>query len=89
MRNQRVGAFVRTALTFVVVGPLRLVANAFVATRDAVVAAMPPVQKEPATARARALKNDPEFASSTDLFSSGAAAPVSARTSSRASRKAA
>ena len=88
-RNQRVGAFVRTALTFVVMGPLRLVAKAFVATRDVVMAAMPPVQKEPATARARALKNDPEFASSTDLFSSGAAAPVSAKTSSRGSRKAA
>jgi hypothetical protein len=88
-RNQRVGAFVRTALTFVVMGPLRLVAKAYVATRNVVVAAMPPVQKEPATARARALKNDPEFTSLTDLFGSVAAAPVSAKTSSRASRKAA
>jgi len=88
-RNQRVGAFVRTALTFVVMRPLRLVAKALVATRDVAVAAMPPAQKEPAAARARVLKNDPEFASSTDLFSSGAATTAATKTSARTSRKAA
>ena len=87
-RNQRVGAFVRTVLTFVVMGPLRFVANAYVAIRDVAVASMPPAQKEPAAARARGLKNDPEFASSTDLFSSGAATPA-VKASARTSRKAA
>jgi hypothetical protein len=88
-RSQRVGAFVRLALTVTVLGPVRLVARAFVAIRDVTVASMPPLQKEPATARARALKNDPEFASSTDLFSSGETAAPAAKTSPRASRKAA
>jgi hypothetical protein len=87
-RNQRVGAFVRTVLTFVVMGPLRFVAKAYVAIRNVAVAAMPPVQKEPAAARARSLKSDPEFASSTDLFSSGAATPA-VKASARTSRKAA
>lgn len=87
-RNQRVGAFVRTVLTFLVMGPPRLVTKVYVALRDVAVAAMPPAQKEPAAARARRLKNDPEFASSTDLFSSGAATPAM-KASARTSRKAA
>ena len=87
-RNQRVGAFVRMALSLVVMGPVRFVARAYVAIRDVVLAAMPPAQKEPATARARRLKTDPEFASSTDLFGSGAAA-TAVKASARTSRKAA
>lgn len=89
-RNKRIGAFVRLVLSLVVLGPPRLLSKAFVAMRDVAVAAMPPAQREPAAARARALKNDPEFASSTDLFGSGGAAvPASAKAASRASRKAA
>ena len=86
-RNQRIGAFVRRALTLVVMGPVRLLAKAFVAIRDVAVAAMPPTQKEPAAARARALKGAPEFAASTGLFSPSAAATSAAKTSSRTSRK--
>ena len=87
-RNQRVGAFVRTVLTFLVMGPPRVVTKVYVAIRDVAVASMPPAQKEPAAARVRGLKNDPEFASSTDLFSSGAATPA-VKASARTSRKAA
>jgi hypothetical protein len=87
-RNQRVGAFVRMALTIMVMGPVRFAAKAYVAVRDVALAAMPPAQKEPATARARGLKTDPEFASSTDLFSSSAAT-TAVKASARTSRKAA
>jgi len=86
-RNQRTGAFVRMALTVLVLGPVRLASKALIAIRDVVVASMPAVQKEPAASRARTLKSDPEFTSLTDLFNSAEAFPAAAKRSSRASRK--
>jgi hypothetical protein len=88
-RNQRIGAFVRRTLTLVVMGPLRCVTKAYVAIREVVVATMPPAPKEPAAARACGLKNDPAFASSTDLFSSTTATTAATKTPARTSRKAA
>lgn len=70
VRNQRIAAFVRLAMAFLVMVPARLMFKMLVASRDLVIEFMPAVRKEPAAARSRALKGDPDFADATVRFPS-------------------
>lgn len=71
-RNQRIGAFVRHALDLMVLGPLRLLRAALTFGVGVAVEALPPVRREPAKARASALRSDPDFAHAKDRFTVGA-----------------
>jgi len=88
-RRQRLVAFIRLALTVLVVRPLRSMAQEYALIRDTLLAAMPATRKEPATKRAGSLKCDSDFASPTDLFRCAAAAPSATGNSSGASLHAA
>jgi len=88
-RSQRIGGFIRLAVVLLVIGPVRLIAREFVLIRDSLAAAMPPSTKEPAIARMRVLKADPEFASSTGQLGATQAGTQSAEASDQTSLKAA
>lgn len=70
-RIERIGAFVRHALDFMVLGPLRLLRAALSLGASVAVEAMPPVRREPARARTSALRSDPDFAHAKGRFTSG------------------
>jgi hypothetical protein len=70
-RNQRIGAFVRTVIAFAIVAPLRLLRSGLSGSADVAVEMLPPVRREPAGTRARALRSDPDFAKTREHFGAG------------------
>jgi hypothetical protein len=86
-RNQRIGAFVRLAVTLSIVAPLRLLRSALSASADVAVEILPPVRREPAGTRAKALRSDPDFGRTRDRF--GAADGSAADSSESRNAKAA
>jgi len=78
VRNQRIAAFVRLAMTVLVVAPLRRLRNMLATCMSVAVEVLPEVRREPAKARTVALKNDPDFARAKDRFSSSAEGAVPA-----------
>ena len=89
VRNQRIGSFVRRALTVLVAAPIRLLRNVLSTSTGVAVEMLPPVRREPARVRTAALKNDPDFASAKDRFGSSAEGAVPAAGDVEESRKAA
>ena len=87
-RIERIGAFVRHALDFVVLGPLRLLRTTLSLSAGVAVEAMPPVRREPAKARTSVLRCDPDFAHAKDRFASGADVPGTAASEAGESRSA-
>jgi hypothetical protein len=88
-RNQRIGSFVRQALTVLVVAPIGLLRNVLSTSMGVAVAMLPPVRREPAKARTPVLKNDPDFARAKTRFSSSADGAAPAAGDVGESRKAA
>lgn len=70
-RQQRIAAFLRTVLTVLVVGPIRLLRSMLSTSADVAVEMLPPVRREPAASRTTALKQDPDFAQAQTRFGSG------------------
>lgn len=71
-RNERIGAFVRAVMTFVVIGlagGLRAILSGAV---NLAVAMLPPTRKEPAKVVVPGLKKDPQFANASQRFTEGA-----------------
>lgn len=75
VRNQRIGAFVRSVVTLLVIGPLRLLRSLLSSGTDVAVEMLPPARRDPAKVRVSALTRDPEFARAAARFtaSEGAA----------------
>ena len=72
-RNQRIGAFVRSVVAFLVVGPFRLLRSMLSSGADVAVEVLPPVRRDPAKVRVSALTKDPEFAKAAERFTSSGA----------------
>jgi hypothetical protein len=77
-RNQRIGAFVRSVVTIVVVGPFRLLRSLLSIGSDVAVEMLPPARRDPAKARVSTLTRDPEFAKAAERFTatSDGATPI-------------
>ncbi len=71
-RNQRIGAFVRSVVTIVVVGPFRLLRSLLSTGSDVAVEMLPPARRDPAKARVSTLTRDPEFAKAAERFTATA-----------------
>ena len=71
-RNQRIASFVRQVLTALVVVPVRALRNVLATSMSIALAMLPPVRREPAQVRSKALKSDPNYARAKDRFVSGA-----------------
>lgn len=88
-RNERVGASIRGALTFLFVSPVRLLRSTLSASAELAVEVLPPVaQAEPAQSRATTLKTDPAFANAKKRFAAGGDATSSPAAESGDSRRA-
>ena len=72
-RNQRIGAFVRSVVTLLVVGPFRLLRSVLSSSTDVAVEMLPPARRDPAKVRVNALTRDPEFARAAERFAASAA----------------
>lgn len=77
-RNQRIGAFVRSVVAFLVIGPFRLLRSVLSSGSDVAVEMLPPARRDPAKVRVRSLTSDPEFARAAERFaaSAGGVAPA-------------
>ena len=71
-RNQRIGAFVRSVVAFLVIGPFRLLRSMLSSGSDAAVEMLPPARRDPAKVRVRSLTSDPEFARAAERFAASA-----------------
>jgi hypothetical protein len=71
-RNQRIGAFVRSVVTLLVVGPFRLLRSVLSSSTDVAVEMLPPARRGPAKVRVNALTRDPEFARAAERFAASA-----------------
>ena len=71
-RNQRIGAFVRSVVTIVVVGPFRVLRSLMSTGSDVAVEMLPPARRDPAKARVSTLTRDPEFAKAAERFTATA-----------------
>ena len=76
-RRQRIGAFVRRALAAMTLLPLQRLRAALAYGAHMAVEALPPIRhqpqpREPAAARAAALRADPDFAQASGRFDAGA-----------------
>lgn len=71
-RNQRIGAFVRSVVAFLVIGPFRLLRSMLSSSSDVAVEMLPPARRDPAKVRVRSLTNDPEFARAAERFAASA-----------------
>ena len=71
-RNQRIGAFVRSVVTIVVVGPFRVLRSLMSTGSDVAVEMLPPARRDPAKVRVRSLTSDPEFARAAERFAASA-----------------
>lgn len=87
-RQQRIASFLRTVLTFVVLGPIRLLRSVLSNGAHVAVEMLPPVRREPATVRTSALKRDPDFAQAQTRFGSGSDGAQSAAPAAEESRSA-
>ena len=87
-RIERTGAFVRHALDFMILGPLRLLRAALSLGASVAVEAMPPVRREPAKARTSVLRSDPDFAPAKGRFASGVDVPGAVASEAGESRSA-
>lgn len=67
-RQQRIALFLRSVLTFIVIGPIRLLRSMLSNGAGVAVEMLPPVRREPATVRAPALKRDLDFAQAQTRF---------------------
>jgi hypothetical protein len=72
VRNQRIGAFVRSAVTLLVIGPLSLLRSLLSSGTDVAVEMLPPARRDPAKVRVSALTRDPEFARAAERFAASA-----------------
>ena len=72
-RNQRIGAFVRSVVTLLVVGPFRLLRSVLSSSTDVAVEMLPPARRDPAKVRVNALTRNPEFARAAERFTSSGA----------------
>ena len=68
VRNQRIGAFARSVVAIVVVGPFRLLRSLLSTGSDVAVEMLPRVRRDPAKVRVNALTRDPEFAKAAVRF---------------------
>ena len=77
-RNQRVGAFVRSVVMFLVSAPFRLLRSLLSSGTDVAVEMLPPARRDLAKVRVSALTRDPEFAKAAERFtaSAGGTAPA-------------
>ena len=71
-RNQRIGAFVRSVVTIVVVGPFRLLRSLLSTGSDVAVETIAPARRDPAKARVSTLTRDPEFAKAAERLTATA-----------------
>lgn len=71
-RNQRIGAFVRSVVAFLVIGPFRLLRSMLSSGSDVAVEMLPPARRDPAKVRVRSLTSDPEFARAAERFAASA-----------------
>lgn len=71
-RNERIGAFVRSAVTFTVIGLARGVRSMLSGAVNLAVAMLPPTRKEPAKVVVAGLMKDPQFAGASQRFTEGA-----------------
>ena len=71
-RNQRIASFVRQVLTALVVVPVRALRNVLATSMSIALAMLPPVRREPAQVRSKALKSDPNYARAKVKFASSA-----------------
>ena len=71
-RNQRIGAFVRSVVAFLVIGPFRLLRSMLSSGSDVAVEMLPPARRDPAKVRVRSLTSDPEFARAAERFTASA-----------------
>ena len=72
VRNQRIGAFVRSTVTLLVIGPFRLLRSVLSSSTHAAVEVLPPVRRDPAKGRVSTLTRDPEFAKAAERFTATA-----------------
>ena len=72
VRNQRIGAFVRSIAAFLVIGPFRLLRSMLSSGSDVAVEMLPPARRDPAKVRVRSLTSDPEFAKAAERFAASA-----------------
>jgi hypothetical protein len=72
VRNQRIGAFARSVVAIVVVGPFRLLRSLLSTGSDVAVETIAPARRDPAKARVSTLTRDPEFAKAAERFTSAA-----------------
>ena len=81
VRNQRIGAFARSVVTIVVVGPFRVLRSLMSTGSDVAVEMLPPARRDPAKVRFNTLTRDPEFAKAAERFTTTAdgAAPIAGR----------
>ena len=71
-RNQRIGAFVRSVVAFLVIGPFRQLRSLLSSGGDVAVEMLPPARRDPAKVRVRSLTSDPEFARAAERFAASA-----------------
>ena len=90
-RNQRIGAFVRSVVAIVVVGPFRLLRSLLSTGSDVAVEMLPRARRDPAKARVSTLTRDPEFAKAAERFTVAAdgATPIAGQHEESRSAKAA
>ena len=87
-RNQRIGAFVRSVVAFLVIGPFRLIRSVLSSGTDVAVEMLPPARKDPAKVRVSALTRDPEFARAAERFAASAGGTAAAAGPHEESRRA-
>jgi hypothetical protein len=90
-RHQRIGAFVRSVVTLVVIGPMRLLRSLLSSGGEVAVEMLPPTRRDPAKARVRSMTGDPEFTRAAERFAAsadGAAPPAGQPEASRGAKAA-
>ena len=90
-RNQRIGAFVRSIVAFLVIAPFRLLRSMLSSGSDVAVEMLPPARRDPAKGRASALTRVPEFAKAAERFTAsmdGTATPAGQHEESRGAKAA-
>jgi hypothetical protein len=71
-RNQRIGAFVRSVVASLIIGPFRLLRSMLSSGSEVAVEMLPPARRDPAKVRVRSLTSDPEFARAAERFAASA-----------------
>ena len=91
VRNQRIGAFARSVVAIMVVGPFRVLRSLLSTGSDVAVEMLPRARRDPAKARVSTLTRDPEFAKAAERFTatSDGATPIAGQHEESRSAKAA